>query len=340
VPLSRPPRQFMLWFRPEIAQTVTWGGNPDKPVEITPDGPDRLSPRRSFGAWRQDVRGQSRPWQTHEVIAAGELRDLVLDVLVRRADELERINSQLARSNEELEAFAYVASHDIREPLRQIETFASLLERAVGLVAAPSDNRIGRWVEGIEASSRRLRTLIDDLTEFSRLGRQAQPFTPTPLAEVLAEAESDLAQAIAESGATVTVAGDLPTVLCDRGQIRQVLQNLLSNAVKYRDPDRPPVIAISALPEPGTQGLPPHRRGMLRVTFADNGIGFEQRHASRIFEPFQRLHGADRYPGSGIGLAICRKIVDRHGGIIAAEGRPGEGATLSFTLPVEAAATP
>lgn len=332
VPLSRPPRQFMLWFRPEMAQTVTWGGDPNKPVEVRPDGPARLTPRHSFTAWREEVRGRSRPWLAQEVAAAGELRDLVLEVLLRRAEEFAHINAQLARSNEELEAFAYVASHDIREPLRQIETFASLLERAVARVEAPPEARLGRWVEGIESSSRRLRTLIDDLTEFSRLGRQAQPMSPVPLAEVLAEATEDLAPAIAEAGAAIAVDGTLPSVFCDRGQIRRVLQNLLSNAMKYRAPGRPSRIVVSARPELQDAGR--RERPMARILVADNGIGFEQRHAERIFEPFQRLHGADRYPGSGIGLAICRKIVDRHGGVIGAEGRPGEGATVWFTLPL------
>jgi chemotaxis family two-component system sensor kinase Cph1 len=337
VPLSRPPRQMMLWFRPEVAQTVTWGGDPRKPVELAPDGPDRLSPRRSFAAWEETVRGRSRPWQPHQLMAAGELRDLVLDVLVRRAEELETINGQLARSNEELEAFAYVASHDIREPLRQIETFASLLERAVGTVEAPEAGRIGRWVEGIEASSRRLRTLIDDLTEFSRLGRRAQPMTPTPLSDVLVEAENDLDQAIAECGAAI-VAEDLPMALCDPGQMRQVMQNLLSNAVKYRASGRPLHIVVAAAPEPPVDG--PRRRPMLRVTVTDNGIGFDPRYAERIFEPFQRLHSADHFPGSGIGLATCRKIIDRHGGTIGAEGRPGEGTTIWFTLPAVPEAKP
>jgi light-regulated signal transduction histidine kinase (bacteriophytochrome) len=330
VPLSRPPRQMMLWFRPEVAQIVTWGGDPRKPVELSPHGPDRLTPRRSFAAWREVVSGRSRIWQPHELVAAGELRDLVLDVLVRRAEELELINSKLARSNEELEAFAYVASHDIREPLRQIETFASLLERAFAVAEAPQAGRIGRWVEGIEASSRRLRTLIDDLTEFSRIGRHAQPMLPTPLGEVRVEAESDLSQAIADCGAAIT-ADVLPMALCDRVQIRQVLQNLLSNVIKYRDPGRTPHIVVAAAPEPPEGPL--RRRRMLRVSVTDNGIGFDPRYAARIFEPFQRLHSADRYPGSGIGLATCRKIIDRHGGVIAAEGRPGEGATIWFTLP-------
>ncbi|MGK7863905.1 ATP-binding protein [Falsiroseomonas sp. E2-1-a4] len=338
VPVSRPPRQMMMWFRPEVAQTVTWGGDPHKPMQFSPDGPDRLTPRRSFAAWQQTVSGRSRPWQPHELVAAGELRDLVLDVLVRRAEELEHINVKLARSNEELEAFAYVAAHDIREPLRQIETFASMLERAVGGGSSTQGARIGRWVEGIEASSRRLRMLIDDLTEFSRLGRSAQPLAPTSLGEILVDVESDLAPAIAEAGAVITTDEELPLLYCDPGQLRRVLQNLLSNAIKYRHPERKPRISITVSAMPGEST--PSQRPMLCVGLADNGIGFEPRFSERIFEPFQRLHGADRYPGSGIGLAICRKIIDRHGGVISAEGRPGEGTIIRFTLPTPPVGSP
>lgn len=331
VPLARPAHQMMIWFRPETARTVTWGGDPAKPVETAADGSDRLTPRHSFAEWRETVRGRSLPWQMREVVAAGELRDLVLDVLVRRAEELERINAQLSRSNEELEAFAYVASHDIREPLRQIETLSSMLERALGDGNATAPARIGRWIEGIELSSRRLRGLIDDLTEYARLGREAHPFAPTSLDAVLDEVEGDLGATIAEAGATILRTGPLPAALCDSGQVHRLLCNLLANAIKYRHPDRPSRIEVAVAAEPDGPGR--RQRAMLRVTIRDNGIGFEQRHAGRIFEPFQRLHGTDRFPGSGIGLAICRKIVDRHGGGIGAEGRPGQGATFWFTLP-------
>ena len=159
----------MLWFRPEVAQTVTWGGDPHKPVRIGPHG-DRLQTRASFEAWREEVRGQSRAWQSHEVVAAIEIRDLVVDVILGKADELERVNRQLARSNDELESFAYVASHDLKEPLRHIEAFAGLLKE---LLPPDREGRLGTMVDGIEASSRRLRALINDLAEYSRVGRQA-----------------------------------------------------------------------------------------------------------------------------------------------------------------------
>ncbi len=333
VPLSRSsPRRIMLWFRPEVAQTVRWGGNPNKPVVLGPHGA-RLQPRSSFAAWTEETRGRARPWESHEIAAAMEIRDLVIDVILRRAEELERVNTQLARSNEELESFAYVASHDLKEPLRHIEAFAGLLADSTrGL----GDERLESMISGIEGSSRRLRNLINDLAEFSRLGRQAQPLAPARLDEIVREVILDLRQRIEEAAAEL-VCETLPAVQCDRNQMRQVLQNLLLNALKYRHPDRPCRIRIFA-----EAGEPEGRRGevgaaaLVRVNVRDNGIGFDPKYSEQVFEPFQRLHGPDEYEGSGIGLAICRKIVQRHGGTVSVTTAPGAGSTFSFSLPAAA----
>ncbi|RAI43545.1 ATP-binding protein [Rhodoplanes roseus] len=330
VPLSRsPPRRVMLWFRPEVAQTVRWGGNPEKPVELGPNG-GRLQPRKSFAAWTEESRGRAVPWQPHEIVAAVELRDLVIDVILRKAEELESVNTQLARSNEELESFAYVASHDLKEPLRHIEAFAGLLGETI---RETGDARLGAMVGGIESSSRRLRNLINDLAEFSRLGRHAQPLAPAPLDDLVQEVMADLRQRIEESRATVRCDA-LPTVMCDRNQMRQVLQNLLSNALKYRHAARACDIRIYA-PRPVDRE---HRDSggdpLVRICVADNGIGFDPKYAEQVFEPFQRLHGPDEYEGSGIGLAICRKIIQRHGGTVGVETAPDQGATFWFTVPL------
>ncbi|MBK5958315.1 ATPase [Rhodoplanes elegans] len=334
VPLGRASTYYMLWFRPEVAQTVTWGGDPHKPVRIGPLG-GRLQTRASFDAWREVVRGRSRPWQPHEIVAAIEIRDLVVDVILSKAEELEGVNRQLARSNDELESFAYVASHDLKEPLRHIEAFAGLLKESL---PPDSEGRLGAMVSGIETSSRRLRALINDLAEYSRVGRQARPLAAVPLDEVLADVLADLRPVLEETGARVT-ATSLPVVLCDRSQIRQVLQNLISNALKYRHPERAPAVAVSGAIEAGAavdhdrpaSGEPDRH---VRIAVTDNGIGFDEKYREQIFEPFQRLHGPDEYEGTGIGLAICRKIVQRHGGAISAESVAGTGATFTFTLPI------
>ena len=337
VPLSRSsPRRSMLWFRPEVAQTVHWGGNPNKPVSLGPHGA-RLQPRESFAAWTEQTRGRARPWQSHEIAAAIELRDLIIDVILRKAEELERVNSQLARSNEELESFAYVASHDLKEPLRHIEAFAGLLANSI---RALGDERLGSMISGIEASSRRLRNLINDLAEFSRLGRLAQPVAPAALGEIVQDVMLDLRPRIAEAAAELSCEA-LPTVQCDRNQMRQVVQNLLSNALKYRQPGRPCRIRIFSEPaEPEGHGGDPGAVAQVRVCVRDNGIGFDPKYGEQVFEPFQRLHGPDEYEGSGIGLAICRKIIQRHGGKVGVDTTPGIGSTFWFSLPVPQAAAP
>ncbi|MBB4198391.1 ATPase [Rhodoblastus sphagnicola] len=329
VPLSRsPPRRVMLWFRPEVGQTVRWAGDPDKPVTNV-EGELHLGPRKSFAAWTEETRGRAIPWRSHEIAAAVEIRDLVTGVILRNTEKLERVNAQLARSNEELEAFAHVASHDIKEPLRHIEAFAGMLGESIRPIG---DGRLRNLVGGIESSSRRLRNLINDLAEFSQVGRRAKPLAPASLQEIAQEVVADLHQRIDEAGATVEIDA-LPVADCDHNQMRQVLQNLLSNAVKYRHPGRPCHIRIFA-----TAWREDERRGdgtgavTTRICVSDNGIGFDPKYAEQIFEPFQRLHGPDAYEGSGIGLAICRKIVQRHGGSVGAETSPGLGSTFWFTL--------
>lgn len=331
IPLGRASTSLFFWFRPEVAQTVTWGGDPHKPVQIGPRG-RRLQTRASFDAWREEVRGRAIPWRSHEIAAAVEIRDLVVDVILGKAEQLERANRELSRSNDELESFAYVAAHDLKEPLRHIEAFAGLLS---DLLAPEAKARLNVMVNGIEASSRRLRALINDLAEYSRVGRQARPLAPISLNEVLSEVLADLKPNLQDTRAAVTT-DDLPVVLCDASQIRQLLQNLISNALKYRDASRTPQIAISAMVD--TEIIDSHDRlPRVRVTISDNGIGFDPKYAEQIFEPFQRLHGPDEYEGTGIGLAICRKIVSRHGGSISATSRPGSGSAFTFNLPLRGA---
>lgn len=190
-----------------------------------------------------------------------------------------------------------------------------------------------RWFDGIQASSQRLQRLIDELANYAKIGLQARPFAPNDLGRILQQVCDDFSGAIESAGAVIHAAA-LPVVVCDGIQMRQVLQNLMSNALKYRHPDRQPIITINARAGPpageaGLAALP-----VLEIGFEDNGIGFENHHNERIFEPFQRLHSSDLYEGSGIGLAICRKVLARHDGSISAEGRPGQGAIFILSLPI------
>jgi PAS domain S-box-containing protein len=231
---------------------------------------------------------------------------------------------QLERSNRELQDFAFVASHDLQEPLRKIQAFGERLRSR----SAQLDEQALDYLTRMQNAAARMQTLIQDLLAFSRVTTKGQPFRSVALAEVLAEVLSDLEVRIEQAGATVE-AGPLPRILADRTQMRQLLQNLVGNALKFRDKDRAPVVKLSARTVPAPSG-----GEQIELSVADNGIGFEQKYAERIFGLFQRLHGRTEYEGSGVGLAICRKIAERHGGSITATGVPGHGATFTVTLPV------
>lgn len=227
---------------------------------------------------------------------------------------------ELARSNRELEEFAYVASHDLQEPLRMISSFTQLLSRRYrGNLDAEADEYIGYVVDG----ANRMQRLINDLLAYSRVGTRGGKFERTDCTAALGKALENLMGAIEESGAAI-VRGPLPTLAADSLQLIQVFQNLVGNAIKFRA-ERPPEVRVAARKGPG---------GWV-FSVKDNGIGIDPKYFDRIFDIFQRLHGKAEYAGSGIGLAICRRIVERHGGRIWVESAPGEGAAFLFSIPAK-----
>lgn len=237
----------------------------------------------------------------------------IRDYLVER----ERREALLRRTNEELRQFSYIASHDLQEPLRTISNYMQLLAlRAQGKLDPDMDQCIGFAVDGAQ----RMQVLINDLLAYTRVETQGAPLAKADGEAVLTQALRDLQQAIAQSGAEVTY-DPLPTVTAVPGQLRQVFENLLSNALKFRGQE-PPRVHLSA-----------QRQGRAWLfSVRDNGIGLDPKHAERIFQIFQRLHTRREYPGTGIGLAICKKIVERHGGRIWVESEVGKGTTFFFTL--------
>ncbi|MAF09981.1 hypothetical protein CMK11_05970 [Candidatus Poribacteria bacterium] len=233
--------------------------------------------------------------------------------------ELQTANDELGRSNTELEQFAYIASHDLREPLRTIASCIQLLERRYGdTVGDDGKQYIGYASDG----AKRMRSLLDSLLEYSRVGSRGAGSAPTDVGAVVVEATLSLATVIEESEATVSHGDDLPTVVADAAQLGQVFLNLLTNALKFRS-EAPPEIVIRAV-----------RRGRAwAFSVQDRGIGIESGHLERVFVAFQRLHTHEEYPGVGMGLAICKKIVELHGGEMWVESELGAGSTFSFTIP-------
>jgi two-component system sensor histidine kinase/response regulator len=238
-------------------------------------------------------------------------------LLREHAIELEARAKELERSNTELERFAYVASHDLQEPLRMVSSYTQLLQRRYkGRLDQDADEFIAFAVDGVT----RMQLLINDLLDYSRVGSRGKELVPTASAVMLDRALANLQPSIEETGAVVT-RSELPVVLADPTQLVQLFQNLIGNAIKFHS-EAAPRVDVSAI-----------RRGARwELAVADNGIGIEPQYHDRIFVIFQRLHTKERYPGTGIGLAICKKIVERHQGTLSVESRLGGGSTFRFTL--------
>jgi len=245
----------------------------------------------------------------------------LIDITERKQAEekFRQITVEMQRSNTELEQFAYVISHDLQEPLRMVTSYVQLLaKRYHSKLDADADEFITYSVDG----AKRMQALLNDLLEYSRVGTRGKPFNLTNCEDVIKQAVANLKVAIEESGALVSY-DTLPTIMADEGQLVQLFQNLIANAIKFRRQE-PPHIHISST----------RKYSVLTFSVRDNGIGIDSQHTQGIFEIFRRLHTREEYPGTGMGLAICKKIVERHGGNIWVQSQPGEGSTFHFTVQV------
>ena len=237
ITLSRRNSNMVLWFRPEILSTVQWAGNPDeKPMVTGPHGP-RLTPRRSFELFVESVQGHAKPWKPVEIEIALRFRIALMELVVSRAEQLAELNADLARSNEELDAFAYVASHDLKEPLRGIFKYVHQLSEEGVLADAPSRARL----DGLKRLTLRMDSLLDSLLHFSRVGRATLQFDDVDINEVVSEALEMVEARRSEKATDISIPRSLPNAQCDRVRIREVFVNLLSNALKYNDK---PVVQI------------------------------------------------------------------------------------------------
>jgi chemotaxis family two-component system sensor kinase Cph1 len=290
IPISK--QNYVLWFRPEVIQTVNWGGNPHQAFSVDQsEGNIRLCPRKSFDLWKEIVQLTSLPWQNVEIKAALELRKSIINIVLRQADELAQLAEDLQRSNAELKKFAYVASHDLQEPLNQVGNYVQLLEmRYESELDADGKEFIGYVVEGVSL----MQKLIDDVLAYSKVDTLGIAFQVTEVETALNRTLKNLRQRIGETGAIITH-DPLPTVMADETQLIQLFLNLIGNAIKFRS-SQPPKIHISAK----------RLEDEWLFSVQDNGIGLDPQFSDRIFIIFQRLHTRDEYPGTGMGLAICK----------------------------------
>lgn len=333
--ISKVQQMFIVWFRPEVVQTVNWAGNPNKPLERGEDGILMLSPRVSFDLWKETVQGKSLPWKPCEVEAVLELRSSIIGIVLRKAEEISQVNKELAHSNQELDAFAYIASHDLKEPLRGIFNYSSFLLEDYGQIL--DESGIDK-LNTLMRLTHRMENLINSLLHYSRLGRVELQLRSTDLNSLVAEVLDVIGASARDSTVKFEIPRPLPTIKCDRTQVSELFTNLISNGIKYNrkeqkiieigylDNEHP--IAIEKILEYSEQISP-------KTVFyvRDNGIGIREKHFNTIFRIFKRLHGQKKYGGgTGAGLTIAQKIVARHGGEIWVESVYQEGSTFYFTL--------
>jgi light-regulated signal transduction histidine kinase (bacteriophytochrome) len=315
--------RFVLWFRPEVSRTVTWAGDPRKPVVPGP-GASRLHPRASFESWRETVRGASTPWTPADVAAATGLREALVGVLLRHA-------AALTRSNTELDAFGGTVAHDLKEPLRGIQQYVGFLLEDYGGVL---DEAGRKQLDEVRWLAERTQGQMEALFEYSRVGRVELAWGEVDMQEVVDEVLLTVSARLRENQVEVRVPRRLPQVECDQVRIRQVWANLFTNAAKYHQAGEPRWMEVG-FHAPG-EALPSsaRRRPDEYVFYVrDNGIGISERFHEAVFDMFRRLHPAHAYGGgSGAGLAIARRLVRLHEGELWVESAPGQGSTFFFTL--------
>ncbi|BAZ26573.1 multi-sensor signal transduction histidine kinase [Kalymmatonema gypsitolerans NIES-4073] len=323
--ISKVRRYYILWFRPEVMQTVSWAGNPNESIQVDANGNVTLCPRASFERWQQTVQLTSLPWKPCEIDSALALRNAIVGIVLSKADELARMNLELERSNRELASFAFAASHDLKEPLRGIHNYSSvLLEDYAQLL----DEDGIEYLQTVVSLSQRMETLINSLLRLSQLGQAKLQLQATDLNELLDQVIHLLRASRPQSQFDIRIPRPLPTIECDPVLVSEVFSNLIINALKYNDkPEKWVEIGYLNTEEQQESSLPPV------FYIRDNGIGIPEHHHESIFRLFKRLHSQEKYGGgAGAGLAISKKIVERHGGRIWVESVVDVGSTFYFTL--------
>ena len=316
------PSEYVLWFRPETVQEVHWGGNPKKVAVPRKDGAG-ISPRKSFDKWKELVKNTARPWQKYERNTAIALRNDIKSFIVQKFKEIQKLNQKVVTAYKELESFSYSVSHDLRSPLRNIDGFAQILKEEY------SDNldEVGLDVlNTIIESVNRMNLLITNMLSFSKLGRANMIFDEVDTYELLQSIIKEFSYDKANEQMALKLPKKIPSVYGDRTLLRQLFYNILSNAFKYSQKRAQPTIEISS--QATTE--------QVTIAIKDNGIGFDMKYAHQIYNVFNRLVGESEFEGTGIGLAIVKRIAEKHGGEVSAESVLDVGTTFFVKLPTKA----
>jgi light-regulated signal transduction histidine kinase (bacteriophytochrome) len=318
LPLSNQPDEWIIWFKEELAQQVTWAGNPDKPVSVSADGAQILSPRHSFATWTKEVKGRSIDWTPEELQSAQWLKEAILTSISTKASAARVINERLRLAYEELDTFSYTISHDLKTPLSAIKGYAQILagDKTLSDHANHIINRIADRAE-------KMGLMIKAVLDYSRIGRLEGELQMIDTANVINEIIQDIEQTYSTKGPKLTL-GDMPSLRGDPVMIWQLFSNLIGNAVKYSVQKESAHVHIEGWTS----------EDKVFYSIKDNGIGIARADLDKIFLLFSRMSNANAIEGSGVGLAIVKKIVEKHGGIIWAESELGIGTTLFLSFPI------
>ncbi len=319
--ISRQLEEYVIWFKPEVIQQVSWGGNPDeKPVVAEPGGQLRLSPRKSFAKWTQIVRSTSELWRPAEISTALKLREDILQILSQRANQIRILNEQLKFAYEELDTFSYTVSHDLRTPLASIKTYAEVL-----LIDYSDrlDEEMLPLFEKIVSASNRMGDLIREILHYARSGRTELAAEPIEMQELLHSLKDELL--VSEKGTPITIEiEETPSLKGDKTMITQVFSNLLSNAIKYTRPVAKPHIVVKGV----------KNADEIIYSVTDNGIGIDMKQGGKVFDLFKRLDNARNFEGHGVGLAIVKRIMQRHHGRVWFYSEPFKETTFYIAVPI------
>jgi chemotaxis family two-component system sensor kinase Cph1 len=322
----------ILWFREESISQVSWGGDPNKAIIKDENG---LHPRKSFDLWRQIVKGKSNPWLQPELNAAANYahsleKHLTMLIITEEEEKYRKLSEVLKASNEELENINWISAHDLQEPLRKIQMMSS---RILAMEEQLSP-KAAELIQRMNVAARKMQSLLRNILDFVKIKNADRLMEHVDLQSLVSEATLELAEQINEKNATIKV-DQLPEITAIPFLVKQLLVNLISNSLKFSDPGRQQTVSISAALVNGEELGEAERQQYHRVSIADTGIGFDEEYAESIFKIFTRLYSNDDYEGTGVGLALCRKIMQSHDGYIRATGRPDGGATFYLYFPIK-----
>ncbi len=314
ISISQLHSNYILWFRQEVVRTVKWAGDPNKQAS---GGQDQLHPRKSFALWEEHVRMRSLPWGEVEIETAKHFRHAIVNLVLRRAEERAALSEQLRISNQELEAFSYSVSHDLRAPIRHIAGYAEMLKDSL----VDLDEQSGHHLQSIREATQTAGQLVDDLLRFAQLSRTSLSRKWLDVAAIVEGVRHSMGYDLAGRNIEWSI-GSLPPAWADASMLRQVFSNIIENAVKYSKNRNPAKIGIAA----------EIKDDEVVYQVSDNGVGFNMAYAGKLFGVFHRLHRAEDFSGTGIGLALTKRIIERHGGKVFAYGEVDRGATIGFSL--------